>query len=449
MASLDVESLYSNVPIDTTIDIILHNVYNHPTIPRPFMDEHILKALLCICTKKAPFKHIDGTIFQQTEGLAMGGPLSCTMANYYMCHIENRILENQELKPSIYGRFIDDIFVLVRDQEHLTALKQAFHDESVLNITHEVSINNKLPFLDVLLELKNRKFYRAVYTKPTKCMDCINYNCDAPERYKTGVLYTLLRRAQKICNTLEGFNDEVSRIKLLLINNGFPNCVIDGITRKFIFQEEVPTTGNQVNPGPTSGEDITGSFNQSATDRSSEVTDSDRRRPVTLFYNNQFHAGYRRDEEAIRKIFKKHVCQIEVKIQVLIYYKSKKTSNILMNNNLSKIALPDRDRSHVVYEFNCSEGECSSSNNSYIGMTNCSLSERLGAHRYKGSIFEHYRRVHNKSPNVADLINSSNILYFCDNRKNLPVYEALFIKKCKPTLNENTRDFSCLKLNIS
>ena len=120
-----------------------------------------------------------------------------------------------------------------------------------------------------------------------------------------------------------------------------------------------------------------------------------------------------------------------------------------MNNNLSKIALPDRDRSHVVYEFNCSEGECSSSNNSYIGMTNCSLSERLGAHRYKGSIFEHYRRVHNKSPNVADLINSSKILYFCDNRKNLPVYEALFIKKYKPTLNENTRDFSCLKLNIS
>ena len=82
-------------------------------------------------------------------------------------------------------------------------------------------------------------------------------------------------------------------------------------------------------------------------------------------------------------------------------------------------------------------------------MTNCSLSERLGAHRYKGSNFDHFRRAHNKSPNIADLINSSKILYFCDNRKNLPVYEALFIKKRKPTLNENTRDFSCLKLNIS
>ena len=177
--------------------------------------------------------------------------------------------------------------------------------------------------------------------------------------------------------------------------------------------------------------------------------DVDVRRVVPIFYQNQFHLGYRRDEEAIRKIFKRHVCQLEVKIQIMIYYKSKKTSNIIMQNNLSMVKLPDKQRSHIVYQFVCSVGDCSSSNNSYIGLTNCSLLERMNGHKYKGSIFEHFRRVHNKSPTVAELVNSSKILYFCDNRRYLPVYEALFIKKLKPNLNENLRDFNCLKLNIS
>ena len=120
-----------------------------------------------------------------------------------------------------------------------------------------------------------------------------------------------------------------------------------------------------------------------------------------------------------------------------------------MKNNLSKVNLLDKHRSHVVYEFVCSKGECSSSKISYIGMTNCTLSERMGGHRYQGSIFDHFRRVHGQSPTIDELVNSSKILYFCDNRRNLPVFEALLIRKLKPNLNNNIRDFSCLKLSIS
>ena len=235
MASLDVESLYSNVPVDTTIEIILNNVYNHPTLPKPTMPHHILKELLRICTKKAPFKHIDGTIYQQTDGLAMGGPLSCTMANFYMTHIENNVLDIECLKPELYGRFIDDIFLLVRKEEHLLALKQSFKDNSVLNFTHEMSINNKIPFLDVQLEIKNGMFFRSVYTKPTKSQDCINYDCDAPDKCIIGVLYTLMNRALKICSTKDSFQAETDRITRLLINNGFPNRIIDQITRQVCF----------------------------------------------------------------------------------------------------------------------------------------------------------------------------------------------------------------------
>ena len=73
----------------------------------------------------------------------------------------------------------------------------------------------------------------------------------------------------------------------------------------------------------------------------------------------------------------------------------------------------------------------------------------MRGHKYSGSIKRHLENIHNiNSPDLDMLLNSTKILYFCDNRRNLPVFEALFIKKFKPTLNENTRDFDCLRLNI-
>ena len=77
----------------------------------------------------------------------MGGPLSCTLANFYMCEIENKILDVPDTKPSLYARFVDDIFIEVRDENHLIELKNTFVNESGLNFTHELSVNNKLSFL--------------------------------------------------------------------------------------------------------------------------------------------------------------------------------------------------------------------------------------------------------------------------------------------------------------
>ena len=55
LVSLDVESLFSNVPVNETIEIILHQVYHHehktapPNIPKNVMRE------LVLCTTQTPF----------------------------------------------------------------------------------------------------------------------------------------------------------------------------------------------------------------------------------------------------------------------------------------------------------------------------------------------------------------------------------------------------------
>ena len=46
LASLDVENLFTNVPVNETIDIIINNIYNNPSLPPLKINPYILRKLL-------------------------------------------------------------------------------------------------------------------------------------------------------------------------------------------------------------------------------------------------------------------------------------------------------------------------------------------------------------------------------------------------------------------
>ena len=77
------------------------------------------------------------------------------------------------------------------------------------------------------------------------------------------------------------------------------------------------------------------------------------------------------------------------------------------------------------------------------------MQERLNKHKYQGSIFNHLWTKHGFRAETNDLLRNTKILYFCNSNENISTYEALHIKKFKPTLNNISNDFLCLKLNIS
>ena len=161
-----------------------------------------------------------------------------------------------------------------------------------------------------------------------------------------------------------------------------------------------------------------------------------------------FHKLYKADEQALYKIIDKHVFQINIKIKLCIYYKNKKIKNSVMKNNSTNVSVTRADKSHLIYKFTCPERECQSLNQTYIGLTSCTLRERIINHRYKGSIFAHYFQKHGKKLEINQTIEATEILYHCDRKSDLHIFEALFIRKMKPTLNENISDFTCLKLKI-
>ena len=49
-SSLDVESLFTNVPVQRIIDIIIQTAYNHETLPAPTIPQETLRELFTMCT---------------------------------------------------------------------------------------------------------------------------------------------------------------------------------------------------------------------------------------------------------------------------------------------------------------------------------------------------------------------------------------------------------------
>ncbi|XP_076062481.1 uncharacterized protein LOC143037809 [Oratosquilla oratoria] len=73
MASMDVESLFTNVSINETIDFICHCLY-HPE-HKIAIPENTLRLLLQACTKEVPFYGPDGNMYAQCDGVAMASPV--------------------------------------------------------------------------------------------------------------------------------------------------------------------------------------------------------------------------------------------------------------------------------------------------------------------------------------------------------------------------------------
>ena len=173
-----------------------------------------------------------------------------------------------------------------------------------------------------------------------------------------------------------------------------------------------------------------------------------------IFYRNQYHVNYKLDEKAIRHIIKNHIFQINVKLNLVIYYKSHKISEKLMKNNLSLEPSSKNEKSHLIYRFTCNQGECMSllSKNDYIGMTTTTLKERINKHRYDGAIFDHFIDEHGcdrqQRPVLENLLDCTEILYHENDPDLLHIYEALHIKKLKSQLNNVRDDFRCLGLNF-
>ena len=94
------ENLFTNVPVVETINIIINNIYHHPTLPPLKINSNTLQKILLLCTAQVPFYDPHGDIYIQQDGIAMGSVLGPIFSNFYMSALENKVF-NTITKPNI------------------------------------------------------------------------------------------------------------------------------------------------------------------------------------------------------------------------------------------------------------------------------------------------------------------------------------------------------------
>jgi hypothetical protein len=87
MCSFDVESLYTNVPVNETIDMALDIMYKPKKITDFPFDRTTTKKLLQIAVTSVPFRFLN-ECYLQNDGVAMGSPLAPILADIFMIKME-------------------------------------------------------------------------------------------------------------------------------------------------------------------------------------------------------------------------------------------------------------------------------------------------------------------------------------------------------------------------
>ena len=401
MISFDVVSLFTNVPLNKTIDIILRKVYDEKKI-KTKIKKCDMRNLLYLCTKDVPFM-FNGELYLQIDGVMMGSPLGAIFANIFMCELENSLIPTiPELKR--WSRYVDDTFAFIKTgkEKHVLEKLNGFHQD--IKFTYEFEEAGAISFLDVLIKRNDdNKLETSVYRKSTNTDIYMNWNSYAPKSWKIATLRSLIKRAFLVSSQNEYLETELDHLKQVFTNyNDYPKQLVDQIMKE---EKEICIS------------------DKADTNKTANVNDESDVVTLCLPYmggNGEYILN------KMRRTFKR---LLKNKVELQIVYTGKKLGESFTLKDKTK----NRHQHNVVYYAECPNKKC---NLRYIGETKRRLEVRVLDHNKrdkKSHLLQHSANSRHKRVWIDDfkIIGSG---YKSDFKRRIS--EALFIRKFNPDLNK-------------
>ena len=203
LCTLDVSSLYTNIPNNERILAVAEKLRSDPT--KTPITNFILDLLkLVLHSMNFTF---NGDHYLQTCGTAMGTSLAPNYANLFMDRFETKALAGYPIKPLTWKRFIDDIFLVWTHGEE--SLKRfidylnSLHD--TIKFTHEMSYS-QIDFLDTTVKFgQDRGLITTLFNKPTDTHLYLEYSSAHPQSVLTKGPFGQYLRLRRICTLVHDF----------------------------------------------------------------------------------------------------------------------------------------------------------------------------------------------------------------------------------------------------
>ena len=226
LVSFDV-SLFTQVPVDEALHVLEERLNGDQTLEeRTSIPVAQVIHLTELCLRSTFFQFGDH-FYEQTDGAAMGSPISPIMANLFMEYIEEKAITSAPLKPNMWTRYVDDTFVI---WPHGPELLQKFHEHlnqqcPNIRFTMEIEDGGQIPFLDVLITRKGNKLSTSVYRKPTHTDRYLPSHSHHHPKMLTGVMQCMGKRAHQICDE-DHKQAELHHLEKVFIANGYPERTV-------------------------------------------------------------------------------------------------------------------------------------------------------------------------------------------------------------------------------
>jgi len=180
--------------------------------------------------------------FQPEKGIAMGSPISSTMAEVYLQYIEEthmkQWLDSKEIM--YYKRYVDDIMIIY-DQSKT-------QDEIILHEINKIDKNfqfkksteesNTINYLDITIHRSNNNMDISIYRKTT-CTDLtIQFSSNQPHEHKIAAFRYYINRMITLPIKEKSKKEEWKTILAIAKNNGYPIHIINNLRKKLTTKKQ-------------------------------------------------------------------------------------------------------------------------------------------------------------------------------------------------------------------
>ena len=187
--------------------------------------ESLLELARCVVENNV-FEH-NGQTYKQKQGTAIGTKMAPPYAILFMADLEEKLLESFPLKPRVWWRYIDDIFLLWEHGED--SLKEFL--EHINNIHPNIKFTadysfSKINFLDVEVSNFGGKLATDLFVKPTDTHQYLEFSSCHPDHCKTSIPFSQALRLNRICSKVSSFDRRCNDLEHWLIKRGYDEKIV-------------------------------------------------------------------------------------------------------------------------------------------------------------------------------------------------------------------------------
>ena len=215
MYTLDVQSLYTSIPLEKALQAVQYFIQHDP------LCEFIIQGLKIVMQWN--FFEFGDIFFKQTEGTAMGSPVAPAYANLYLAYFEEQvIIPRFATNIILYKRYIDDVIMIWRSLKpyDFNEFRGWLHKIPGLSWTfkfHEF----EAPFLDLTIYRGKSQFATRTHEKQLNLHLYIPYRSAHPPGNLKGLVIGLIRRYQRQNTDLKDLQQCVKNLFVYLLQRGY------------------------------------------------------------------------------------------------------------------------------------------------------------------------------------------------------------------------------------